>query len=110
MIDDTIQRIEARLRNAGTLPDATRAELLQLLATLRSEAAQLAPAHTDQAQAIARAADVSTAETLASQRDPVSHRLALEDLTASVHQFEDSHPKLVQVVNNIANTLSGLGI
>ena len=110
MIDDTIQRIEARLRSSDAMPEATRAELLNLLATLKHEVAHLPATHAEQAQTIARAADLSTEQALAPERDEERYRGALDDLAGSVHEFEDSHPRLVQVVNNIANTLAGLGI
>ena len=109
MIDDTIQRIEARLRSES-LPENTRAELLTLLDTLKSEVGQLPPSSAAQAQTIARAAEVSAEQAMASERDDRRYRGALDDLTDSVRDFEDSHPQLVQVVNNIANTLAGLGI
>ena len=110
MIDDTIQRIEARLNSAGALPESTRAELINLLATLKREVALLPAANAEQAQTIARAAESSTEQAVASERDEEAYRGALDELAGSVREFEDSHPRLVQAVNNIANTLSGLGI
>jgi len=37
-------------------------------------------------------------------------QLSLNGLTSSVEEFEKSHPKLVQIVNAISNTLANLGI
>jgi hypothetical protein len=110
MIDDTIQRIEARLRSSEAMPESTRAELLALLDTLKNEVSQLPASRAAQAQTIARATEVSAEQAMAPERDEHRYRNALNDLTGSVRDFEDSHPQLVQVVNNIANTLSGLGI
>lgn len=110
MIDDTIQRIEARLRSSESMPESTRGELLELLGTLKREVAQLPPSSAAQAETIARAAEMSTEQAVAPERDEHRYRGALDDLTGSVRDFEDSHPQLVQVVNNIANTLAGLGI
>ena len=110
MIDETIQRIEARLRSAENMPESTRAELLSLLGTLQSEVGRLPAGKSQQAENIARAADLSTEQAVAKNRDPESYRGTLDDLAGSVHEFEDTHPRLVQIVNNIANTLSGLGI
>jgi hypothetical protein len=110
MIDDTIQRIEARLRSSEAMPETTRAELLTLLETLKNEVAQLPPSCVAQAETIARATEVSTEQAVAPERDEQRHRRALDELTDSVRDFEDSHPQLVQVVNNIANTLAGMGI
>jgi hypothetical protein len=110
MIDETIQRIEARLRSAETMPDSTRMELLTLLQTLRAEVSQLPPGKAAEAQSIALAADRSTEQALAPDRDPDVYRGTLDTFSGSVREFEESHPKLVQIVNNIANTLAGLGI
>jgi len=110
MIDDTIQRIEARLRSAETMPESTRAELLGMLATLKVEVGQLPPGRSVQAENIARAADLSTQQAVMADRDEDSYRGTIDDLAGSVREFEDTHPKLVQAVNNIANALSGLGI
>lgn len=110
MIDDTIQRIEARLRSAENMPEATRADLLNLLATLRQEVTGLPPSKTRQAENIARAADISTAQAVAETRNDESYQGSVNDLANSVREFEGSHPRLVQIVNNIANVLAGLGI
>ena len=37
-------------------------------------------------------------------------KMAAENLTASVERFEVSHPRLVETVNSICTTLSGMGI
>ena len=110
MYEDTIQRIEARLRSSENIPDTTRAELLNLVATLRAEVSQLPPAQSEQAHNIARAAEASTSEALSSNRNPDTQRGTLDELAESVREFEGTHPRLVQIVNNFANTLSGLGI
>jgi len=110
MIDETIQRIEARLRSAEAMPESTREELLHLLATLKSEVARLPPGKAEQARNIALAADRSTEQALDADRDPEAYRGTLDNFSGSVREFEESHPKLVQIVNNIANTLAGLGI
>lgn len=110
MIDDTIRRIEARLQSSEAMPEATRAELLNLLATLKDEVAQLPAQNAAAVQSIVRAAEVSTEQAVAPARDEERYRGALDELADSVRDFEDSHPRLVQVVNNLANTLAGLGI
>ena len=110
MIEDTIQRIEARLRGSDNLPEATRAELLTLLGTLKSELATLPASKAEEAEAIVRQADLSTERAIAPKRDAESMQGTLDQLAGSVHEFEDTHPKLVEIVNNMANTLAGLGI
>ena len=98
MIEETIQQIEARLKAATDLPPATRAELASLVAKLRAEAARLP----------ANAGDENT--RTAADADAESMEDTVEQLRRSVGEFEESHPRLVQLANHLANTLAGLGI
>jgi Domain of unknown function (DUF4404) len=107
MIQDRIVKIETTLANAD-LPPATRADLLALLAELKTEVAGLESAHDEQAQAITRSADA--AFSMASRPAETSSPDVLGDLRKSVAGFEASHPQLVQVVDRIAITLSNMGI
>ena len=95
MIEETIRQIEERLRASENIAPGTRAELMDLLAKLRAEAAGLPPAEEPGAATPAEAE---------SMQDSV------DQLRRSVEEFEDSHPRLVQLANHVANTLSGLGI
>lgn len=97
MIEQTIQQIEARLNSAG-LPPQTRQELLALVAQLRAEAMHLPAIEATPRDPLGEAGEVRTLQ------EDVSH------LQSSVEQFEATHPKLVQAVNHLANTLAGLGI
>ncbi len=110
MIEDTIGKIEDRIRGAETIRDERRQELLQLLGTLKSEVAKLSETHGEQAQSIAGFTEVSTHEATRAERNPELLRLSLQGLGSSVSEFEESHPRLVQIVNAISNTLSNLGI
>jgi septal ring factor EnvC (AmiA/AmiB activator) len=91
MIEQIIRDLEAKIR-AETISDAGKSELLQSLAKLKAEMAAL------------EKTSVATREKLSLLKNPVA------DLRASVEGWEQSHPKLVQTVNNISNTLSNLGI
>jgi len=110
MIDETIRKIELRLQSSDTLKDDRRAELVELLATLRAEVAELSKTDADQARSIAGFTELSTHEAMRPEQDPALLKLSLEGLGASVRGFEESHPKLVQIVNSISQTLSNLGI
>jgi hypothetical protein len=87
MIEQIIRDLEAKIR-AETISDAGKSELLQSLAKLKAEMAALE----------------NTREKLSSLKSPV------QELRASVEGFEQSHPKLVQTVNSISNTLANLGV
>lgn len=110
MIHETIGKIEERLRASDAIKDGSKAELLQLLATLKAEVSTLSQTHSDQAQSIAGFTAVSAHEATRTQRDPQLVELSIRGLSSSVEGFEESHPKLVQVVNSICTTLSNLGI
>ena len=110
MIEDTVGKIEARIRNSTALTEEKRGELLQLLGTLKSEVADLSQTHGEEAQSIAGFTEVSTHEATRTSQDQRLLRLSLEGLGSSVQGFEQSHPRLVQIVKAISNTLSHLGI
>jgi len=110
MIEDTIGKIEARIQGADTVHEGRRRELLQLLGTLKAEVAELSKTHGEQAQSIAGFAEVSTHEAPRAAQNPDLLKLSLDGLNSSVSEFEKSHPRLVQIVNTISNTLSNLGI
>lgn len=109
MIDETIKQLEARIESAG-VTEERRHELRTLLKTLRAEVSNLAQTHGEQAESIAGFAQVSTYEATRSDQNPQLLKLSLEGLNSSVAGFEKSHPRLVQIVNAVSNTLSNLGI
>jgi len=110
MIHDTIGKIEERLRRADAVNDSSKTELLGLLATLKTEISDLSRTDADKAQSIAGFTAVSAHEATREEKNPELMELSLKGLTSSVEGFEESHPKLVQVVNSISTTLSNLGI
>lgn len=110
MIEDTIAKIEARLQNADTIKDNKRRELQQLLATLKSEVAELSKTHPEQAESIAGFTEISAREATREQQNPQLLKHSLDGLSSSVEEFERSHPKLVQIVNSFSTTLSNLGM
>ncbi|HLH56919.1 MAG TPA: DUF4404 family protein [Verrucomicrobiae bacterium] len=110
MIEDTIGKIEAKVQSAEAIKDDRRRELLQLIGTLKSEIAALSKTHGEQAESIAGFAELSTHEAIRTEQNPQLLRLSLQGLSSSVDELEKSHPRLVQIVNAISNTLSNLGI
>lgn len=110
MIEETIGQIERRIRAAESVGPERREELLQLVATLKSEVTALAQTHEDQARSIAGFAQVSAHEATRSEQNPQLVQLSLNGLRSSVAGFEKSHPRLVQIVNGVSNLLSSLGI
>ena len=110
MIEDTVSKIEAKIQGADSIKNERKRELLQLLGTLKSEISNLSKTHGEQAQSIAGFTEMSAHEATRSQQNPELLNLSLKGLSSSVEGFEKSHPRLVQIVNAISNTLSNLGI
>ena len=110
MINDTVTRIEAQVREAAAISAEQKAELLQLLGTLKSEVSALSQTNREDARSIANFTEVSALEATRTEQNPKLRELSLEGLQSSVEGFEESHPKLVQAVNSISHTLSNLGI
>ena len=105
-----MNEIEANIRGADKVNDERKRELLQLLATLKSEVAELSKTHGEQAQSIAEFAKISAHEATRGKQSPELRELSVRGLQSSVEGFEKSHPHLVEIVNPISNTLSNLGI
>ena len=110
MIEDTIGKIEARIQSAEAIPEERRRELLNLLGTLKSEVGALSKTHSEHAQRIAGMAELSTQEATREKQNPDVLEQSIRGLRSSVDELEESHPRLVQIVNAISNTLSNLGI
>ncbi len=110
MIEKTVEKIESQIKGADAISGDRKSELLQLLATLKSEVADLSKTNADQARSITGFTELSAHEATRERQNPQLLKLSLSGLTSSVEGFEKSHPKLVQIVNAISNTLSNLGI
>jgi len=110
MIEKTISEIEAQIGGAEAVSAERKQELLKLLGTLKTEVAELSKTHSEQADSIAGFAKVSAHEATRANQNPQLRELSNQGLVSSVAGFEQSHPKLVQIVNRISQTLSDLGI
>jgi hypothetical protein len=110
MIHDTLSKIEARIEKTEAIKADSKVELLGLITTLKTEIDQLSQSNQDQAQTIAGFAQVSAHEATREEKNPQLLKLSLDGLSASVEGFEQSHPKLVDIVNRICTTLSSLGV
>jgi hypothetical protein len=110
MISETFSQIEARVRQTGSLTEDNKAELLKLLAALRTEIGDLARTKSDEAHRIAAIARNSTEAATHDQTNPELVNQSLDQLTSAVSGFEESHPRLVEVVNRMATMLAGSGI
>jgi hypothetical protein len=110
MINKTISEIEAKIGGAESVSPEHRRELLQLLATLKTEIAKLSKTDEEKDDSIAGFAQLSTHEAIRTEQNPQLRELSLQGLRSSVEDLEQSHPRLTQIVNRISKTLSDLGI
>jgi hypothetical protein len=94
VIEETISKIEARLREADALGPAQRAELQNLLAQLRREVRTLPP-------------DALPSDLAESDEDVQS---TIGRLEQSLTAFETSHPQLTGILNRISALLANMGI
>lgn len=110
MIQETLDRIETKIKKTKLMQGENKDELLKLVAELKSEITELSKTHPEHAESIAGFADLSAHEAVRGVKNPHLSKLSTEGLLASVREFEQSHPRLVNIVNTISNTLSSMGI
>ena len=110
MISERLAKIEAALRDNNAIPEAARQELLGLLAGLKAEVTPLVATHSDSAHQITGSAESAVQATMKREEQPEHAAQAVQGLAASVRQFEATHPRLVEIVDELALTLSNLGI
>jgi len=110
MIEETIARIESRLRSSENLTDERRRELLELLARLKEEVDTLSETHSEDAHSIAGYTETSIREATRDEVNPELLRHSIEGLSLSAKSFEVSHPVLTGLINTIGRILWNLGI
>jgi hypothetical protein len=109
MIKDTIEKIESNIRNANSISEIKKNELLVLVSSLKKEILVLSNTHKEDAETVINFTKTSTHEAIKSEKDKNLFDLSLKGLTGSVSKFEASHPDLVSIVNSICVSLSNSG-
>ena len=110
MIEKTISEIETKVRGSVSVGENRKQELLDLISRLKTEIGKLETTHSQQADSIATLAHASTEHATSDQRDPARLENSVADLRSSVEGFEQSHPKLVQVIDNLSKSLASWGV
>ncbi len=106
----SLNTLEIKINNSLETSPETKAELLRLLTTLKSEIATLEHPHAEHVERVIGLAERSMHEAIRQSKDPQIAASALQELAASVAELEVSHPQLVNVVNAISMLLSNIGI
>jgi Domain of unknown function (DUF4404) len=110
MVQNTIEKIEEKIRTNSSLSPKNKTELLNLLANLKPEISKLSEAQSEHAESIAGFVERTAHEATRLEKNPTLLKIAADGLSASVKGFESSHPKLVENVNYIANALANIGL
>lgn len=110
MSRQTMERIEAILNEADSLPPAKREELKILLAELRAEVETLDQTDADRARSVAGFTEIATHEATRASACPNRVGHATAGLLSTIEELEAEHPKLVRIVNQICTTLSDMGL
>jgi hypothetical protein len=87
-----------------------KAELLRQLSTLQAELDELARTDKDQAKTIAGFAELSAHEATRPEPRPELLTLSVTGLRKSVQEFEETHPRLVEIVGSLSALLSNIGV
>ena len=87
-----------------------KAELEKHLSTLRTELDALARTDADRAKTIAGFAELSAHEATSPRPHPELLELSVTGLRKSVKEFEETHPRLVEIVGSLSAMLSNLGL
>lgn len=110
MLEETVKKMEDAIRRIDSAESSDKAELLSLLASLRSEVQRLSATHEEQAHSIASLADMAAHEATRQEKSPELLQHSLTGLGLSAQGFEASHPDLVETINEICVMLARIGI
>jgi hypothetical protein len=110
MLDETLAKLETKIRQASAISTNNKTELLQLLSTLKAEMATLATTHAEHAASITGFTEVSMHEATRQDKNPHLMDLAVKGLQSSVAALEVSHPRIVELVNALSLLLSNIGV
>ena len=107
---DTLKKIEEAIRRFDAIDGLERAELLGLLEALKAEVGRLSATHAEHAHSIAGFAQVAAHEAAREQKSPHLLKHSVDGLSLSVKGFEASHPRLVEIVNELCVMLAQIGV
>jgi TRAP-type uncharacterized transport system substrate-binding protein len=110
MLKTTITNIENKIKHNTSIKDKEKTELLKLLSSLKDEVSELSKTDKEHAESITGFAQTSAHEATRKDKNEDLLDLSLKGFTSSVNELENSHPKLVEIVNRISQMLSNMGI
>jgi hypothetical protein len=93
----------------GAMDEKRKAEIVRQLATLQAELHELTRTNEDEAKTISGFAELSAHEATRPKPRPELLRLSVTGLRKSVQEFEQTHPRLVELVGSLSALLSSIG-
>jgi len=100
MIEDKFEKIEGRIRQSVNMDDENKDALLQLLTELKTEIKS-----TSVEVGTGLKKDISKID----DEDEGIIKSAFSDINEKIAELEESHPRLVQILNSISTQLSNSG-
>jgi len=104
----TLQEIKLKLSDDNLISEDKKRDLLVLLDELEEEISNIGPG--DYIKTISSHVKKSTDVVTLEVKNPDLIEKTLNELKSSVREFEASHPKLFENVNNISAMLASMGI
>jgi len=101
MIEDKLKSIEERIRQSENMKGENKDAVLNLLAELKDEINTSSEGVEE---------DVKQGISEMGHEDEGIIKSAFNEINKSISEFEESHPKLVQIVNSICTQLSNSGL
>lgn len=110
MLKHTLAKLEEKIKTSGNIPDDKKQEYYDLLNRLNDEVSTLAETDLEKAESIKKFTKATAHEATREQVNPNLLKTSIEGLYESAREFQTSHPRLVDTVNDICIFLSKLGI
>jgi len=110
MLKHTLEKIENKIKASPNIPETKKDEYFDLLNELNDEISELQKTEKEKAKSIKGFTKISAYEATRNEIDENLIRISIDGLSSSVQEFEASHPRLVEVVNQICTFLSKIGI
>lgn len=110
MLNHTLAILEKKIKTSKNIPEDKKHEYYDLLNRLNEEISNLAETDLEKAESIKKFTKASAHEVTREELNPNLLKTSLEGLYESAREFQTSHPRLVETVNDISIFLSKLGI
>ena len=100
MIDEKLKSIEERINSSTSMKAENKEAVLKLLTELKDEIQEVSHETSDKI----------AGQLHESHENDGLIKSAFHEVSDTVKEFEENHPKLVQVVNSICTQLSNAGL